>query len=201
MSLTNGSHQVNSRILRSPFFVSCVQDETGWWMFNMHLSNNPPSPWRILFWYGRLPRQFSRLKKFKALVVPVGGWRKEIIIQGEQRPSGLPVIGHSWLKIKEDVMGASFHSPRQRNSMYAHMVRRYIYNTRWPEHPHPPIRQYKQLPKDPLLGPVTGRWQQPDLRSISTTQILFFPVIIIIYGRLWATLIVSNSICIGRRMS
>ena len=37
------------------------------------------------------------------------------------------------------VTGASIHAPRQMNSMYVHMFRRYIYKTRLPEHPHSPI--------------------------------------------------------------
>ena len=53
-------------------------------MLNVNLSYNPTSSWRILFRYGGYPRQFSRLKKFRALVVPGGGCRKGIILQGGQ---------------------------------------------------------------------------------------------------------------------
>ena len=53
-------------------------------MFNSHLTYKPPSSWRILFQYGGIPMQFSHLKKFRALVVPLGGYCKGIIIQGRQ---------------------------------------------------------------------------------------------------------------------
>ena len=51
---------------------------------NVHLSYNPPSSWRILFWSGGRPRQLSRPKKFRALVIPGRGCYKGIILQGRQ---------------------------------------------------------------------------------------------------------------------
>ena len=145
-SLTNISHQVNPRILHGPCFVSCMKDEPMWWLLNMHLTYNPPSSWRILFWYGGCPGQFSRPKKFRALVVPFRGFNKGIILQGRQLTSGLTVTGHPCLRIKGDVMEASVHASRHRNSRYIQTVRWSIYKTRWPENPHPPIHRYEQRP-------------------------------------------------------
>ena len=51
-------------------------------MLSVHLSYKPPSSWSILFCSGGRPRQFSCLKKFRSLVFPRGGCRKDIIIQG-----------------------------------------------------------------------------------------------------------------------
>ena len=87
-------------------------------MLNVNLSYKPPSYWRIPFRSRGRTRQFSRLKKFRAIVVPVGGCCKGIILQGRQLPSGLLVICQSRLRRKRDVMGASVHVPRQRNSTY-----------------------------------------------------------------------------------
>ena len=54
------------------------------------------------------------------------------------------------------VTGASFHTPRQRNSTYVQTVRWYIYETRRPAHPHLPIRLYKECSQGPPIhGPVT----------------------------------------------
>ena len=47
------------------------------------------------------------------------------------------------------VMGASFHAPRHRNSMYVQTVIRSIYETIQPEHPHLSIRWYKRRPQGP----------------------------------------------------
>ena len=94
-SLTNRSHQVNSRSLCAPCFVSCVYDETGWLLLNLHLSYKPPSYWRILFRSGGWPRQLNCLKKFRDLVVPGGGFHKGIIIQGSMAPTGVLPNGHS----------------------------------------------------------------------------------------------------------
>ena len=53
-------------------------------MLNVHLNYKPPSSWRILFLSGGYPRQFSRLKKFRALVVPGGVFHKGTIIPERQ---------------------------------------------------------------------------------------------------------------------
>ena len=50
-------------------------------MLNVYLIYKTPSSWRILFWSGGYPRQFSCLKISRFLVVPGGGYRKEIILQ------------------------------------------------------------------------------------------------------------------------
>ena len=105
----------------------------------------------ILVW--RMPRHFSRLKKFRSLVVPGGGCRKGGIIQGGQLPSGLPVIGQSCMRRKGGVTGASIHSPRQSNSMYVQTVRWSIYSTRQIEHPHSPILQYEKRMQGPPSWP------------------------------------------------
>ena len=47
------------------------------------------------------------------------------------------------------VTGASVHAPRQSNSAYIQTVRRYINQTRRPEHPHSPTLRYKQRPQVP----------------------------------------------------
>ena len=53
-------------------------------MLNVHLSYKPLVSWRMLFWYGVRPSHFSLLENFKAWVVPGGGFRKRIIVQGMQ---------------------------------------------------------------------------------------------------------------------
>ena len=122
-------------------------------MLNMHLSYKSLSSCRILFWSGWRPRQFSRLKKCRALMVPGGGFRKGVIIQGRQLPSGLSVIGQSCLIIKGVITGASVHEPIHSNSTYVQIVIRYIYDTRRPEHPHSPISQYERLPQGSASRP------------------------------------------------
>ena len=72
-SLTSRSHQVNYRILLVPCFTVVVYNETWWPLLNVHLNYKPTNYWRILFWSGGRPMQFSCLKKFRALVVPGGG--------------------------------------------------------------------------------------------------------------------------------
>ena len=47
-------------------------------MLNLHLRFKPPSSCRILFRSGGHPGQFSCMKKFRYLVVPVGYFRKGI---------------------------------------------------------------------------------------------------------------------------
>ena len=47
----------------------------------------------------------------------------------------------------ESLTVLSAHAPRKRNSTYVHTVRRSIYETRQPEHPHFPICGYKQSPQ------------------------------------------------------
>ena len=49
------------------------------------------------------------------------------------------------------VTGASVHAPIQRNSPYGHTVILYIYDTRLPRQPHPPIRWYEQRSQEPAL--------------------------------------------------
>ena len=80
-------------------------------MLNVHISYKTTRYWRIIFWFGVRPRQFINMKNFRALVVPSGGCRKGIIIQGSQMPLDLLVIGQSCLRIKSDLIGASVHGP------------------------------------------------------------------------------------------
>ena len=84
VSLTNRSHQVNSRSLLVPCFTVVVYDETERQMLNAHLSYKPPSYWRRLFWSGGRHRQFINMKKFRALVVPGGCWLQGVIIKWRQ---------------------------------------------------------------------------------------------------------------------
>ena len=152
MSLTHRSHQVNSRTLIIPCFSVLVDVGTWRQMSNVHLSYKPNSSRRILFWYGGHPRKFSCLKKFRALVVPSGGYHEGIIIQGMQMSSVLLVIGQSSLRRKGDATGASIHATRQRYSTYVHKVGRYIYKTIRPEQPNSPIHQYERHPqKSPFI--------------------------------------------------
>ena len=129
---------------------------------NLHLSYKPPSYWRILFRSGGYLSQFSRLKKFRSLVVPGGDCRKGVILQVILTPAGILPNGQSCLRRKRDLAGAYAHAPRQSNSMYAHTARRYIYKTRRPENPHSPIHQYKQCPQGPASRPrytmMKGAW-------------------------------------------
>ena len=81
-SLTDRSHQVNSRNLLGPCFTVVVYVEIWRPMLNVQLSYKHPSSWRILFRYWGRTKQFSCLKKFRALVVPGRGCRKGIILQG-----------------------------------------------------------------------------------------------------------------------
>ena len=152
-SLTNRSRQVNYRSMCDPCLVSCVKDKTGWWMFNVHLSYKTPSYWSILFCYGGLPRKFSCLKKFRSLIYPVRVCFKGVIIQGRYLPSGFPVIGQSWLRRKRAVTGKSVHKSRNSNSMYGHLDRRSIYETRRLEHPHLPIFRDERRPQVPVSQP------------------------------------------------
>ena len=117
-------------------------------MLNVQLSYKPTSSWRILFWSWRRPRQFSCLKKFKALVVPSGGCRKGIFLQCRYLTSYLSIIGQSYLRRKMDVTGASVHATRQRNSTYAPIT----------DDQNTPTRQSddtNDAPRDPLHVPVT----------------------------------------------
>ena len=109
-------------------------------MLNMHIVYNPPSTWSIMLKSGGRPSQFSRMKKFRALVVPGGGYRKGVIIQVIMTPMGVLTNGQSCLRRKGDATGASFHDPIHRNITYVYKVRSYIYKTRLPEQPHSPIR-------------------------------------------------------------
>ena len=95
-------------------------------MWNVNLLYKPYSSRRILFRYGGRPRQLSRLKIFRALVVPGGGCRKGGVLQGRQIPSGLPIIGQSFLRIKVDVTVASVHALIQSNSNYIQAFIHYI---------------------------------------------------------------------------
>ena len=55
------------------------------------------------------------MKKFRALVVPGGGFRKGIILQVNMTPTGVLSNEKSYSTRKDDVTGASVNSTRQRN--------------------------------------------------------------------------------------
>ena len=133
-------------------------------MLNVHLSYKTPSSWRILFWSGVPPRQFSHLKKFMALVFPGGGFRKGEIIQGILTPMRVLPNGQWRLRRKGDITGESVDAPIQRNSMYIQTVNHYIYKTRRPKHPNSPIRKYKKCPLGPFMRP---RYNLPIMRTPS----------------------------------
>ena len=95
-------------------------------MLRVHLSFKPPNYWRILFWSGGIPRQFSYLKKSMTLVVPGEGFHRGIIIQVILTPRGVLLNGKLCLIRKGYVKGAPIHAPRYRNSPYGQMVRQSI---------------------------------------------------------------------------
>ena len=92
-SLTNRSNQVKTISLLVPCLTVVVYGETGRPMLNLHLNYKPTSFWKILFWCGWCPRQFSRLKHFRDMVVPGKGFCKGITIQGRQLKHRFPVAG------------------------------------------------------------------------------------------------------------
>ena len=53
-------------------------------MLNVHLIYKPHGSLRILFWSEGIPRQLSRLKRFRDLVVAGGGFRKGVILKWRQ---------------------------------------------------------------------------------------------------------------------
>ena len=63
------------------------------------------------------------------------------------------VISNLQFDIRSIVTGVSVHAPIQRNSTYVQTFRRFIYETRRPEHPHSPISRYKRRPQGPLSCP------------------------------------------------
>ena len=109
-SLTNRSHQVNSRILLGPCFKFVVYVETLWPMLNMNLSYKSTSSWRIFFRSGRRPMQLSRLEMFRALVVPGGGCCKGVLLQVILMPMGVLPNGKLCLRRKGDIMGVHAHA-------------------------------------------------------------------------------------------
>ena len=126
-------------------------------MLDVHLSYKPPSSWRILFRSAGFPTPSSCLKKFSALVVPGGGCRRGVILQGFQLKRRLSCGRRSCLRRKGGVTVVSVYAPRQRNSLYVQMVRRSIYETRRPEHPHSKIRLSTMTPRDPrFTAPLQG---------------------------------------------
>ena len=112
-------------------------------MLKLKLSYKSTISWRMLFRPRGIPSKVSRLKLFRALVVPSGGSHKEINMQGILTPTVVLPNEQSFLRRKGYVMVASVHSPINRNSAHAQMAIWHIYNTRWSEHPHPTIRWYQ----------------------------------------------------------
>ena len=89
-------------------------------------------------------------------MVPGEGWHKGIIIQLIMTHMGVLPNGQLLLRKIGCVMVASIHVPIQRNIPYGHTFRRYIYETRWTEHPHFQSTSTKDAPWDPSLHvPVT----------------------------------------------
>ena len=72
-------------------------------------------------------------------------------------------------KTVEFVTGVSVHAPRQSNSTYIQMVRRYIYETRQTEHPNSTICQYERFP---LVLPSRTLYMEywPDTALLYTTS-------------------------------
>ena len=120
-------------------------------MLNVKLSYNPTIYWIIFIRYGGHPSNFSHMKIFRSLADPGGVYRKGIIFQSCSSSAGFPVARNSQLRRKGDVIGAYSHTFRPMNNPYGKTVRWYIYNTRWPEHPHLPIRCHIQRQKVPSI--------------------------------------------------
>ena len=136
-----------------PVFHSFVYNETMWSMLNVNLSYKPPSSWRILFHYGGRSSHFSCLITFKSLVISVGGFRTDIILQVILTPKQVLPNGQLWLKIKGGVMGYFVHAPIYMNIPYWQTVIRSIYKIRRPEQPHSPIFRYERYPQGPAPWP------------------------------------------------
>ena len=115
-------------------------------MLNLHLSYKNPISWRILFCSRGYTRKFSRMKKFRALMVPGGGCHKGIIIQGIMTTTGVLPNGKSCLIRRGDLIGAYFHEIIQRNSMYVYMLIWSIYDTIWLGNPDLQICRYQRRP-------------------------------------------------------
>ena len=105
-------------------------------MLNVHLSYKPTSYWRIMFWSGGYPSQFSRLKVFRVLVVSIRGCCKGIIPQGIMTPTRVLTDEQSCLRRKGYVKGAYVHATIESNSIYVHTVRQSIYETIRTKHLH-----------------------------------------------------------------
>ena len=116
-SLIKISHQVNSRSLFDLCFTVVLYNKTRWSMLNVHLSYKPPSFWSI-FWSGERPSKLIFLKIFRFLVVPGGGLRKGIIIQGVCLKHRFSCARWSCLIRKGDTTGSSVYAPRQSNIPY-----------------------------------------------------------------------------------
>ena len=88
--------------------------------------------------------------------------------------------GHSGLRIKGDVTGASVHVTIQRNITYVQTVRRSIYETRQKDHPHSPIRFYKQRPQGhPQFMTPLQNAVYDELGDIIQCQLLItYPVVV-----------------------
>ena len=102
-------------------------------------------------------------ENFRTLTDPGGVCYKGIILQGGQLPSGLPLIGQSFLRIKWYITGVSIHSPRQRNSIYVQTTRLSIYEIRWTKHPHLPILGHVQRPP--------GTWSSSPLHDSNSVPL------------------------------
>ena len=120
-------------------------------MLGVHLSYKTPSSWKILFWYWGCLRQFSYLKNFRSLKDLCRVCHMEIIIQEMQLRHIFNVTGQSFLIIKGDITGASIHVSRQKNSPYRNKIRRSIYKTRRPKHPHLTTRLGKTTSREPCF--------------------------------------------------
>ena len=86
-------------------------------MLNVNQICNHPSSCRILLLYGGSPRQFSNLKKFRALVVAGRGYCEGIIPQVILTHIVFLPNLNSCLIIKGGVTGVTVNAPTQRNSL------------------------------------------------------------------------------------
>ena len=153
--------------LSRPVFCSCLYNETWWPMLNVHLSYKPPSSYRILFRYGGRPRQFSYLKIFRSLVVPIGRCHKGVIMQWrlmKRRFScGRPVM----LEKKRGCSG-SICPCIQTEEYYVHTDVHTVYlqdhMTQTPSLSNPPIRTIPSGTR--FLSPVTGAQKKYCTRDI-----------------------------------
>ena len=109
-----------------PVFCSFLYDETLLPMLNVHLSYKPTIYWRIMFWSGGHPIQFSCLKIFRSMLVAVDGCLKEVLLKGIQINLNFSCERPVIIEKKGCVTGSPVHAPKHSNSPYGQTFVWYI---------------------------------------------------------------------------